>query len=79
MADAPFVFYCHPYEFDPLEFKEIQVPIPWKVRLHQGLGRRQFESRFVKFLRTFGGQRFVDLVKSQTWPTINVEDYRQSC
>ena len=39
MANAPFIFYCHPYEIDPLEFKEISVKVPPQVRLHQGLGR----------------------------------------
>ena len=28
LAEAPFVFYCHPYEFDPREFAEINVPVP---------------------------------------------------
>src|SRR6185369_8567532 len=55
MRTAPFVFYCHPYEFDPAEFAEIPLPIPLHIRLHQGLGRGRFESRFRSFLRRFGG------------------------
>ena len=65
LAEAPFVFYCHPYEFDPREFAEIDVPVPWTTRLHQGLGRGRFEARFVAFLRTFGGRRFIDLIDDQ--------------
>ena len=75
LAETPFVFYCHPYEFDPREFAEIDVPVPWKVRLHQGLGRAGFEGRFVSFLKTFGGQRFVDLIDNQDWPTIRANDF----
>ncbi len=35
MASTPFIFYCHPYEFDPREFKEISVKIPLHIRLHR--------------------------------------------
>ncbi len=67
LADGPYVYYCHPYEFDPTEFREIRLPIPWKIRLHQGLGRRQFTGRFQAFVRQFGSQRFRDL-NTSTWP-----------
>lgn len=36
------VIYCHPHEFDPDALGEIQLPIPAKQRLHQGIGRRSF-------------------------------------
>lgn len=78
MHEVPFVFYCHPYEFDPREFAEVKLPIPWKTQLHQGLGRSRFEPRFRKFLKTFGGQRFVDLVDAQSWPTLNLQAFEQS-
>lgn len=68
MQSRPFVFYCHPYEFDPREFAEITLPIPLKIRLHQGLGRGQFESRFVKLVNRFGGRPVVDLLDSRSWP-----------
>jgi polysaccharide deacetylase family protein (PEP-CTERM system associated) len=62
MNFQPFVFYCHPYEFDPQEFSEIDVKVPWKVRLQQGLGRRWFAGRFRAFVRTFGSQQMRDLL-----------------
>jgi polysaccharide deacetylase family protein (PEP-CTERM system associated) len=64
MNFQPFVFYCHPYEFDPQEFDEIEVKVPWRIRLHQGLGRRWFPARFKAFVRAFGSQRMRDLLAS---------------
>ena len=58
----PFVFYCHPYEFDPHEFGEIDVKVPLKVRLQQGLGRRWFAGRFKAFVHAFGSQQMRDLL-----------------
>jgi len=74
LAVAPFVFYCHPYEFDPHEFKEISVKLPLRVRLHQGLGRRWFDRRFRTFLREFGGRRIIDLLQSNPWRTMNIAE-----
>jgi polysaccharide deacetylase family protein (PEP-CTERM system associated) len=71
MLSRPFVFYCHPYEFDPREFAEISLKIPLKVRLHQGLGRGRFESRFVSLVKRFGGRRMVDLIDAQDWPSFD--------
>lgn len=45
--------YCHPYEFDPDEFKYLKIPLPLKTRLHQGLGRRGFKNKFRQMLREF--------------------------
>ena len=73
MQSRPFVFYCHPYEFDPREFGEIAIKIPFKVRLHQGLGRGRFESRFVRLVRQFGGCRMIDLMDCRSWPEFSVE------
>jgi polysaccharide deacetylase family protein (PEP-CTERM system associated) len=74
MRTRPFVFYCHPYEFDPREFAEIDLPIPLKVRLHQGLGRGRFEARFVRLVRRFGGTRMIDLVDGHQWPDFRLEE-----
>jgi polysaccharide deacetylase family protein (PEP-CTERM system associated) len=68
MRLRPFVFYCHPYEFDPREFSEISLQIPLKVRLHQGLGRGRFEARFIRMLRQFGGCRMVDWLERYPFP-----------
>jgi polysaccharide deacetylase family protein (PEP-CTERM system associated) len=65
VRSRPFVFYCHPYEFDPGEFSALSFPIPMKTRLHQGLGRGRFAARFESFAVRFGGStRLVDLCDS---------------
>jgi hypothetical protein len=68
LAKGPYVYYCHPYEFDPREFREIDVAIPWRLRKHQEIGRRHFENRFKAFVGTFGGRSFRDLMNEQPWP-----------
>lgn len=73
MQTRPFVFYCHPYEFDPREFAEISLEIPLKVRLHQGLGRGRFENRFIRLVRRFGGCRIIDLAEGHSWPTLRLD------
>lgn len=49
----PPVFYCHPYEIDTGEFSRVPYPIPFRVRLHQGLGRRGFVGKLRMLLRQF--------------------------
>jgi polysaccharide deacetylase family protein (PEP-CTERM system associated) len=70
MRIAPFVFYCHPYEFDVREFEEIPLSVPFTVRFHQGAGRRWFESRFRAFVRCFGGQTMQEMLSSQQWSEV---------
>jgi polysaccharide deacetylase family protein (PEP-CTERM system associated) len=70
MQSCPFVFYCHPYELDAAEFRELPLRIPWRVRLHQGLGRRPFAARVRAFLRRFGGRPLIDLVRANGWPRV---------
>lgn len=78
MQSRPFVFYCHPYEFDPREFAEIDVAIPLKIRLHQGLGRGRFTSRFTSLIAKYGGCRMIDLVDGHTWPDFPLSSLGQS-
>lgn len=59
-----FIFYCHPYEFSKDEFQEMDVAIPLKTKLHQGIGRGAFRARFVKMIERFGGQRISDFLDS---------------
>jgi polysaccharide deacetylase family protein (PEP-CTERM system associated) len=53
LAEEVFMAYCHPYEFDPDEFRHLGYSLPLKTRLHQGLGRRGFERKFRQMLREF--------------------------
>lgn len=75
MVSAPFVFYCHPYEFDPAEFRHIPVNIPLHIRVHQGMGRRWFMQRFKAFVEKFGGQRVEDLLSSRPWPKLDIASF----
>jgi polysaccharide deacetylase family protein (PEP-CTERM system associated) len=77
MASSPFVFYCHPYEFDTREFKELPIKIPFSFRLHQGLGRRWFGQRLKVFLRQFGGQSMQDLLTSKVWPNFDLVSFME--
>ena len=71
LNEIPFVFYCHPYEFDPQEMSNLPFPVPLKVRLHQGIGRRSFEGRFRSFIGEFGGRRIADFLgDAQTMPRV---------
>jgi hypothetical protein len=72
MTSAPFVFYCHPYEFDPSELREIPVNVPRKVRIHQGFGRQWSSARFKIFLEKFGGQTIENLL-SKPWPNLDLQ------
>jgi polysaccharide deacetylase family protein (PEP-CTERM system associated) len=76
MRVAPFVLYCHPYEFDPDEFRSLNLAIPVRVRLHQGLGRRWYESRFAAFLHRFGGQPACELLSAIDCPELSLETVR---
>ena len=73
MRTRPFVFYCHPYEFDAREFAEISLKLPLRVRLHQGLGRGRFKVRFARLIRQFGGCRMVDVIDAREWPDFHLE------
>jgi len=75
MGSAPFILYCHPYEFDVLELKELPIRIPLHIRLHQGLGRRWFMQRFQAFLQRFGGRRMEDLLSSGAWPDVHLHEF----
>ncbi len=52
-AGQPATIYMHPYEYDPIEFRELGHPVPWRTRLHQGLGRRSFPTKVDRLLAEF--------------------------
>lgn len=62
--DGIFSTYCHPYEFDPREFREMAKPPSLHVRLHQGLGRRSFEQKFLSLMNHFPTATASDFIKS---------------
>lgn len=67
----PVTIYMHPYEYDPVEFRELGVPIPWRQRLHQGIGRRGFPNKVRRMLaeRPFGPMcDIVDWVRRTSSP-----------
>jgi polysaccharide deacetylase family protein (PEP-CTERM system associated) len=46
----PVTIYMHPYEYDPVEFRELGVHVPLRKRLHQGIGRRGFPKKVRRML-----------------------------
>jgi polysaccharide deacetylase family protein (PEP-CTERM system associated) len=78
MSEAPFVFYCHPYEFDVHELVEIPIHVPRATRFYQGAGRRWFEQRFRAFIRCFGGQPLYAMLSSQPWQEFHLRSVNQS-
>ncbi len=69
LRNQAFVAYCHPYEFDPDEFSRVPFVTPLKMRLHQGLGRRGFETKFRKMLRGFKPVLALSLAEGTNWPS----------
>ena len=68
LAGEVFAAYCHPYEFDPEEFRHLGYRLPLKTRLHQGLGRRGFEAKFRQMLKEFETTLAGDLAGRPDWP-----------
>jgi polysaccharide deacetylase family protein (PEP-CTERM system associated) len=61
--------YMHPYEYSPGEFQTLDQSISWKMRLHQGLGRRRFPRRVDRFLTEFRFGAMQDVIDAvQNWP-----------
>lgn len=62
-ADSlPIIFYCHPYEFNPNEFKQVGINVPFKIRLHQGMGRGKFKKRMLMASKGFDYIRAIDFL-----------------
>lgn len=49
----PAVFYVHPYEFAPDEWRRVSVRIPLRLRLHQSVGRRGVKIKVGRLLTDF--------------------------
>ncbi|OIP55918.1 MAG: hypothetical protein AUK34_12255 [Ignavibacteria bacterium CG2_30_36_16] len=69
LTTKPFIYYCHPYEFNVNELNEIRPVLPLKVRLHQGMGRKYFKKRFVSFVKNFGSVRIKDAIAEMSFPS----------
>lgn len=52
-AGHPAIFYMHPYELNPNELQSLPIRIPWRTRIHQGLGRTAFVVRLTRLLKEF--------------------------
>lgn len=80
------IFYCHPYEIDPGEFRRTVPTPPWGSRrlplilkLHQGIGRRGFASKLRLIMRHFEFQSCSDaLAAARELPEIHVPDCGQA-
>ncbi|MBM4112927.1 MAG: DUF3473 domain-containing protein [Phycisphaerae bacterium] len=67
-ANEVFTLYCHPYEFDPDEFKHLPFALPLSTRLHQGLGRAGFERKFTRLMNAFPTSTARELLQAKPWP-----------
>jgi len=63
----PFISYFHPYEFNPGDFDGLDIKIPWRVRVHQGFGRKNTRMKFEKILKTFNTVEAFRLVGQKVW------------
>jgi polysaccharide deacetylase family protein (PEP-CTERM system associated) len=63
-AGHPATIYMHPYEYDPIEFSELGYPVPWRQRLHQGLGRRRFPKKINRMLSEFRFGSMQEVIES---------------
>lgn len=61
-AGHPFVIYMHPYEYNPIEFRELGYPVSFKQRLHQGLGRRRFPRKIDRLLAEFSCSTMQEII-----------------
>jgi hypothetical protein len=73
LEERPFVSYMHPYEFNPNEFDEMKEPVPYRVRLHQGLFRSRFGPRFDSYVKQFGGITFSGFLSENQVPDISID------
>ena len=68
---APATLYVHPYEFAPRELTELardpalRGRIPWRLRLHQGLGRSRVAARLERILRAATYSTVADMLERE--------------
>jgi polysaccharide deacetylase family protein (PEP-CTERM system associated) len=67
-----FMAYCHPYEFDAAEFATLNLDIPLRTRLHQGLGRRGFQPKFERLLTQFRVVPACEVALQGEWPAYSL-------
>ena len=68
------VFYCHPHELEPGEFRRTTPAPPWgaarlswRTRIHQGLGRRSFAAKVRLLMSRFRFRSFADELANNNW------------
>lgn len=70
----PAVIYMHPYEYDPIEFDELDYPIGRLQRAHQGIGRRGFPAKVDRMLSEFRFGTMGEVIASLG--KLHVHEYR---
>ena len=63
MTGNPFIIYCHPYEFNPLEWKQMLKHVPMSRRIHQGVGRQGFRKKISGLLSSGSFGTMSDVLK----------------
>lgn len=59
----PFIIYCHPYEFNPQEWRQIMKYVPVYRRIHQGFGRNGFEEKVAQILKLRTFRKMSDVLR----------------
>ncbi len=77
-AGHPATVYIHPHEYDLTELAELPYRLPWRLRLHQGLGRRRFPGKLDRLLTEFQFAPISKVINSLTdLPVCGVSGERQ--
>jgi polysaccharide deacetylase family protein (PEP-CTERM system associated) len=70
----PATIYLHPYELAPEEFDELPIRVPFRLRMHQGLGRGTMIRKLTRLLHEspFGPLSY-SLSQRSVWPTATLQ------
>ena len=71
--DRPFIFYMHPYELNPHELDNLKFNIPYKTKIHQGLGRKNFEKKLIQILKNYNTSMFKEQLNDYGNETIHID------
>lgn len=73
-----FVFYCHPYEFNYKEFKELNLKMPLLLKIKQGYGRKNFLKKFKTLLEKFKPIKIEDLIKRNKFERMDLDEIQRN-
>ena len=63
----------HPYELNPYELDNLKFNIPYKTKIHQGLGRKNFEKKLTQILKNYNISMFKEQLNDYGNETIHID------